>query len=167
MPTVYEVEQRAKNMALAYNLLPQGEAPTDGLVHIHVMRHPHGRPGWDAGSTHWKVRLSCYGRSERIFDYSMGSAHTKPPSAADVLYCLVMDASTSDVSFADWCDTFGYNPDSIADGQTYKACRDAYYDLRDMLHPDLFCALVTDPTEDIEDVCSSVAGNTYRMGATL
>lgn len=47
------------------------------------------------------------------------------PTAADVLYCLLSDAEACDMSFSDWCDTFGADSDSIKALSTYQACERA------------------------------------------
>lgn len=47
------------------------------------------------------------------------------PEAADVLYCLVMDASAMDyASFEDWAREYGYTEDSRKAERTYKTCID-------------------------------------------
>lgn len=46
-----------------------------------------------------------------------------PPTAADVLHAVVMDASSvRDTNFADWCADLGYSFDSIEDLMTYREC---------------------------------------------
>lgn len=44
------------------------------------------------------------------------------PTAASVLYSLVLDSEASGVSFSDWCESFGYDDDSISSLNTYQAC---------------------------------------------
>ena len=46
-----------------------------------------------------------------------------PPPAADVVYSLLMDASTTDEEFEDWAGNFGYSKDSREAERIYKACR--------------------------------------------
>lgn len=50
--------------------------------------------------------------------------HAKPhaPQAAGVLHCLLMDASSAEQNFYDWCDELGYNNDSLKARNTYDAC---------------------------------------------
>jgi hypothetical protein len=45
------------------------------------------------------------------------------PSVADVVASLVMDASSADQSFEDWCADLGYSDDSIKALDTYRACQ--------------------------------------------
>lgn len=45
------------------------------------------------------------------------------PHAADVLYSLLMDASASQQSFADWCSEYVYDTDSRKAFATYEACQ--------------------------------------------
>ena len=52
------------------------------------------------------------------------------PTAADVLNCLKSDASAADESFADWCSSFGYDPDSMRARGIYDACLQADADLK-------------------------------------
>lgn len=44
------------------------------------------------------------------------------PSAAGVLHSLVLDGRAADMSFIDWCDEFGRNPDSRKDLAAYDTC---------------------------------------------
>lgn len=43
------------------------------------------------------------------------------PSIADVVECLISDASSADQTFEDWCGDYGYDTDSRKAGATYKA----------------------------------------------
>jgi hypothetical protein len=52
-----------------------------------------------------------------------GASKVTAPSVADVVCCLVSDASGADRSFADWCADYGYSDDSIKAHQTYLACQ--------------------------------------------
>lgn len=54
------------------------------------------------------------------------------PKAADVLYSLVLDAVASEESLQDWCDNFGYNPDSIKDVAMYNRCAESGRELTQM-----------------------------------
>lgn len=58
------------------------------------------------------------------------SVHVVPPTAAGVLYSLLLDASANDYSFNDWCDCFGYNNDSMADFKLYQKCCNIARELR-------------------------------------
>lgn len=85
-------------------------------------------PNMDAGQ--WLDRASHYkckfrlGRRQLSTFFSMGSAHTEEPTAADVLDCLASDAASVDSarSFEDWCSDIGYDTDSRKAERTYKAC---------------------------------------------
>ena len=74
-----------------------------------------------AGAAQYKVTLYMAGRQLTVPFY-MGVAHTRGPSAADVLYCLASDAQAGDLSFEDFCSDFGYDSDSRKAEQTWKAC---------------------------------------------
>lgn len=79
---------------------------------------------WDTTARHWRVTLARKNDKRRrlIVYFSQGSAHTEPPSAADVLNCLASDASAIDTSptFDDWCVEYGYDTDSRKAERTYK-----------------------------------------------
>jgi hypothetical protein len=44
------------------------------------------------------------------------------PERADVIDCLVLDSETLDYSFGNWCDSCGYDSDSISALETYNEC---------------------------------------------
>lgn len=44
------------------------------------------------------------------------------PTAASVLYSILLDGSAIDMSFHDWCCDYGYDTDSISARSTYDAC---------------------------------------------
>lgn len=46
-----------------------------------------------------------------------------PPTLADVLSCIIMDASAEGVSFEEWCADCGYDSDSRKALDTYLACQ--------------------------------------------
>ena len=52
------------------------------------------------------------------------------PTAAGVLYCLLLDADSAGQSFANWCSDFGYDTDSRKALNTYLVCGDIARDLR-------------------------------------
>jgi len=58
-----------------------------------------------------------------------------PPLCADVVSCLVLDASTYDnaASFSDWCRELGMNVDSIKDKRTYDLVGEQSKQLRHLL----------------------------------
>lgn len=53
-----------------------------------------------------------------------------PPDAADVVHCLLMDASGTDETFEEWAGNLGYDPDSRKAEGIFKACRDVAAALR-------------------------------------
>lgn len=52
------------------------------------------------------------------------------PEVAGVMHCLLMDAEAIDLSFKDWCDTFGYSDDSLKALDTYRQCCETAVQLR-------------------------------------
>lgn len=77
---------------------------------------------WSREATHYTVRLTYKGRELNTY-FSMGKAHANPPTAAAVLYSLLMDQQAVNLSFEDWCNEFGYSSDSRAAYATYRSCR--------------------------------------------
>lgn len=67
-----------------------------------------------------------------------------PPSAAEVLDCLAMDASAMDESFEDWAADFGYDTDSRKAEAAYTACRESGFALRKLLGSADFAVLLND-----------------------
>jgi len=57
------------------------------------------------------------------------------PKIADVMHALVMDAVAIDMSFADWCDNYGYNADSLTALEAYRQCCETGQTLRAWLGP--------------------------------
>lgn len=53
-----------------------------------------------------------------------GGGPVPAPKAADVLYCLLSDATGADISFEEWAGDLGYDPDSRKAESVYNACRD-------------------------------------------
>jgi hypothetical protein len=82
--------------------------------------NPHMLDAMDSAS-HWRCLLRKDQR-RMIVHFSQGSAHTKPPTAVDVLDCLASDASDYENAqdFEDWCAEYGYDSDSRKDQRTYR-----------------------------------------------
>jgi hypothetical protein len=55
------------------------------------------------------------------------------PQRLDVLECLFSDARAGELSFADFCDDFGYSHGSISAFDAYRACMDTRTKLRKAL----------------------------------
>lgn len=92
--------------------------------------------GWMPGTHPYKVTLRMERRRLTV-PFFQGPAHTSEPTAADVLSCLVSDASSfeSARSFEEWCGDLGYDTDSRKAERTYKACGDIAHRLRVFLGP--------------------------------
>lgn len=54
----------------------------------------------------------------------------KAPTNKDVVYSLLMDSSAADENFADWCDNYGYDSDSIKALGIYNECCKTAVNLR-------------------------------------
>lgn len=77
---------------------------------------------WKRTATKYACKLTFKNQSY-IFDYWMGSAHTKAPSKKDVLYSFIMDDVTG-MDFEEFCFEFGYDNDSIKALRTFEACKE-------------------------------------------
>lgn len=79
--------------------------------------------GWVSGTVGWKVTLRYDGR-QLTTSYYTGPAIEREPTAADVLYCLISDASVADCpNFESWCADMGYDTDSRKALATFEACK--------------------------------------------
>lgn len=85
---------------------------------------------WDCDARHWSVTLCYQGRRMKT-TFSQGSAHTAPPTAADVLGCLASDASGVDGrTFEEWASDYGYDGDLRRAERTYYVCQATAVSLR-------------------------------------
>src|SRR5947207_663766 len=69
---------------------------------------------WSQTATHWRCQFKVGRRSLTTY-FSQGSAHTREPTAEDVLDCLASDATgvqNSRDDFDEWCSEYGYDTDS-------------------------------------------------------
>lgn len=83
--------------------------------------------GFDPQANAWDVTLTVdNGREMRTetFAYYTGSAITEDPSAADVLYALILEADALDLTFGEWCGEFGYDEDSRKALDLYVQCQE-------------------------------------------
>src|SRR3990167_8432953 len=75
------------------------------------------------GSSHWKCKIKAGKRSMTVY-FSQGPAHSREPTAADLLDCLASDASTIDNArgFEEFCSELGYDTDSRKAERIFKVC---------------------------------------------
>lgn len=82
---------------------------------------------WQKSAHPYRVTLTRKDRDGRKLqlstDFYCGPAHTKEPSAADVLACLVSDASACSQEFEEWASDLGMDADSRKAEATYRECR--------------------------------------------
>ena len=78
----------------------------------------------DRGGTAWTVTLRLEGR-QMTTPFFMGAAHTKPPEVADVLDCMLSDASIIENApeWQEFAGETGYDPDSLSGYQTWQRTR--------------------------------------------
>jgi hypothetical protein len=92
----------------------------------------------DPGRRHWLVTLHLPDGFFCAIDsldipFTQGSAHTKDPTAADVLECLASDMSSAGQPFGDWCADLGYDEDSRKAYATWQAVESQAAAVRDWL----------------------------------
>ena len=75
------------------------------------------------GSASWEATLSFKDMTLSV-PFFQGPAIKEPPTAADVLSCLLLDATGYDDArnFEDWAPEFGYDPDSRKAEKIYHEC---------------------------------------------
>ena len=97
--------------------------------------------GGSKAARHWRCTFkrevagySSYFETE----FSQGSACTAPPTAEDVLGCLLLDCDALDYEFEEWASNLGFDPDSRKAEKTYKFCRDVGNRLQNFLGAEAF-----------------------------
>lgn len=58
--------------------------------------------------------------------------YTVPPTQANVLYCLLLDAAAHMYTFQEWCNEYGYDTDSRKALDMYMECQATHDKLRDI-----------------------------------
>ena len=103
-------------------------------VTIYSVQIPHRTRPWDdkpepIERSHWHVTLNVGGKLLWVGEYSHGDGGMRvgrwfpaKPKAADVLACLLSDASNADQPFEDWAADLGYNSDSREAYRTWETC---------------------------------------------
>lgn len=84
--------------------------------------------------------------TELVVYFSQGSAHKQSPTLAEVLNCLVSDASSVDnaYDFEDWASECGYNTDSRKAEAIYNVCKRQTQELKDLLGSNAYAQLLYD-----------------------
>lgn len=76
---------------------------------------------WFDRARHFRCTLHAHRHRFMIY-FSQGSAHTNPPTVAEILDSLAMDASSTHGCFEDFCDELGYDHDSLKAYAAWQAC---------------------------------------------
>ena len=82
-------------------------------------------PDWcEPGQHHYAATLRYRGRRMTV-PFHTGSGWTADPDVADVLSCLLSDASMADNAqdFADYCSEFSLSTDSRSAEASYRECK--------------------------------------------
>lgn len=100
--------------------------------------NPNSSDGWNTDEQHhWSVKLERFSKDGKrktlTTFFSQGSAHKSAPSSADVLSCLVNDATSGEMSFKDFCSEFGYDMDSRSAEKIWQGCAEMAPRVRDFL----------------------------------
>lgn len=89
---------------------------------------------------HWHITLvnGKSGNRLRSLKFSQGSALTAEPTAADVLDCLALDASSVENArdFEDWCHGYGYDTDSRSAEKIYNTIKAQIVKLKELMGSD-------------------------------
>lgn len=101
----------------------------------------------DREATHWQCRFTrVVDRQRRTFvtPFTMGSAHTSPPIAGQVLHCLAMDCAGYENArgFEDWASDYGYEEDSRKAETIYRTIGEQVKELRAFLGRDGYAELL-------------------------
>lgn len=88
--------------------------------------------GFPRGSMAYEVTLMMDGRA-LVTPFHQGSAHKEPPTAADVLYCLILDLSCGEQSFEEFCSEMGADTDSRKAYATWETCSNMAPKVREFL----------------------------------
>lgn len=113
---------------------------------------PHKTPAGESPELRWRVSVRRNGREFLSTEYSAGCAHSpeykrnggrvtpavvqecdtglcygnrlwRPtPDAANVVHCLLMDASGTDETFEEWAGNLGFDPDSRKAEAMFREC---------------------------------------------
>lgn len=100
--------------------------------------------GWSKAARHWRCvfKREAAGYSSYFeTEFSQGSACTKPPTAEEVMDCLLSDCDALDYEFEEWASNLGFSPDSRKAESTYKFCRYVGEKLRAFIGSEAFDAL--------------------------
>lgn len=102
---------------------------------------------------HWRCTLRAPGGRQMTVVFSKGIGHKGAlPEVEEVLSCLALDASgleNSRGSFADFCQEYGYDTDSIKAHKTFRACERQRAKLLNFLGADLYRVLIWE-TENLQ-----------------
>lgn len=115
---------------------------------LEIIEGPHLRD--DHSGREWmhreyRVRLTHDGRTMEV-PWRQGMGINTDPEAHDVIGALLMDAQgiESSTGFTDWAESYGLNPDSITDRDTYTQAREQTDALSDLLTRRVMVALMDD-----------------------
>lgn len=109
-----------------------------------IARNPNTNNAEWKNAHHYEITLKINKLNAFVTYFSMGSAHTKAPTAQDVLNCLSSDSSSIDnsVNFEDWANELGYDPDSRKAEKTFNICVEQARELKQWLGVDTYNELL-------------------------
>ena len=119
---------------------PEAESLTEWMRRTNTRRVMY-RPAknsdeWGPGTRHWTVTLRHDSGRTLAVPFSQGSAHKDPPTARDVLSCLVMDIPEDGATFEEWAADYGFDPDSRRAERIFRAVERQTLALREWAGPD-------------------------------
>ena len=132
------VSELLTQWGITFTAIYTGEAKREDWVHdawvIVFARHRvnpiHERFDFCTGTGRRKIdpissrRIKSMGKMSDRYRKQVLDEYSNPvaPTAASVLYSLLLDSSAANETFHDWCDDCGYDADSIKALKTYDQC---------------------------------------------
>lgn len=96
------------------------------------------------------------GAGLRKSKYPKGNSHYRvlpvAPTALEVMYSLLLDASSADYSFENFCGEFGYDEDSRKAEQIWRGCQEQARKLRELLGAEYSTNLVEAMQENFSEM---------------
>lgn len=139
-------ELTAKRTATAPEFDPQNFAQEHAIriENVRVPENPnwHGKGSKEQRHFHVTLRHADNTRKPLTTYFSQGSAHTKAPTAMDVLNCLAQDAQSAGYTFEEWCSELGFDSDSREAEKTFRTVQKQSAELKKFLGDELYRALL-------------------------
>lgn len=81
----------------------------------------------------WTGTYSYQGKKLELYFYTHPESTADDPTADQILSTVLMEGQYLDYSFEEWCDNFGYDPDSRKEERRYNAVMENAQKVKDFL----------------------------------